>query len=448
VRPFTRELSIRPLTFRLLQQQGVQISDYRKDGEKYFFNPEREELSGAHLKYVCFVEVSGESETTISLLNEEQFLQTILKEKKHFTFMERESAEVYADILSKKIPVPFLASVGTDLDKQGKAFNSVFLGHAPHPAEEDISSNNYNGRNHKQELIRTAWSKPEEAPLAEIIPLLEDFDLKILKLAFSFFQTYPVGKVESIEPPSSKEKIPPQFKAGWLRGADWLDGCNKLVEQSRPEVFGKFAYPWIKSAPFIYPFLSYLTSSIPEKYKHVISAWTRYKDESVRAAKDPMSANLHLLYYQDEGIAQEKLLETLAPIESNQRIIVVPIIANESDSLAPSIELIRLACENGLKLELSRYIPLCSIDETQANFLLNAGAFETSAFQGQIDARLFSNPDNSGKTSVLCSSIKDIGRIDDNILWLEKPYAACLTCGFYPLGLCRGGFFKSGPTMD
>lgn len=465
VRPFTREISIRPLTFRLLLQQGVQISDYRKDGEKYFFNQTKEELSGARLKYLCFVEVSGESETTIDFLNDEQTLEILLREKKHFTFMARESAEVYSDILSKKVPVSFCAFVGTDLDKQGRAFESIVMENFSQSSKTFAPSKICDGRNHKREIIRKAWSEPGDEPLVEILPLLGDFDLKILKMAFSFFQTYPIGKIEPIESPSSTEEFQQCFEADWLRASDWIEGCKKLVEQSLPEVFRKFSFPWIKSAPLIYPFLSHLTSSYPEKHKYVNSAWSLYREESNRTVDNFNPINLHLLNFQDfsvrsspefqkwwdsiqtnenrtnciycwitqdKGIEPNEMLELLNVIGNEPRITVVPILKGKTNTMATSLALIRLAFENGFKPKISRYFPLCSVNETQVNFLLNSDAFELSATQGRIH--------NSGKENRVYSFIEDRCRIDDNFFRLEKPYSACLSCGFYPLGLCRGGF--------
>jgi hypothetical protein len=448
VRPFTREISIRPLTFRLLEQHGVLTSDYRKDGEKYYFNPEKDALPGANLKFACFVEVSGESDTVLSVLSKEKFMQTLVEERKHFTFMERESAEMYAARLTQHVSIPFHAAVGTDLDKQAKAFESIFKGHFAPPDIADAAANIFIGRKHKKEIIRKAWSNPEHPPIAEMLPLLNDFDLKILKLAFSFFQTLPMAKLEAIAPVFSSEDRPQQCKAGWLQAEDWFEGCRKLVEQSSPEVLRKFAFPWIKSAPLIYPFLAHWASSDPEKNEHLHSAWVRFNQESMRKRDRADDLDLHLLYFQDETKNRGQMRKILQSLGNKSKFIVVPVCQADTDSLAPSIELIQLAQKSGFKPMLSRFVPLCMLEPIQADMLLNAEAMEMSANQDPTTICLSTNARSGKNDTATCSCIRDSHRLFEHLSWVTTPYATCSTCGLQPLGLCQGGFFTKVPARE
>ena len=61
--PMAREFSIRPLIFKQFKRQGIAVSDYQRDGEKYYFSQKSNKLRGAQLKYICFVELSGEADS-------------------------------------------------------------------------------------------------------------------------------------------------------------------------------------------------------------------------------------------------------------------------------------------------------------------------------------------------------------------------------------------------
>lgn len=475
--PLAREFSIRPLSFRLFHEQGVQINDYKKDGEKYYFSQVTEKYRGARLKHICFVEVNGEPETVISYLDPEQTLQILLQEDRHFSFMERESAPVYSKILAEKVPMLLSARVGTDLDAQAQAFEEFILGHVS-PSGKKCSAISFQAsRKQKMALIRQAWSNPGREPLKELIPLLGDFDLKVFTLALGFFQTYPPAHIEPIEPPSYSDIVPQKFEASWLRAMNWVEGCQKLLCHSGVEVFQRFALAWIKSAPLIYPFLKALTYQDPEKSKQVEEAWNRYKGENAKSGSNErkrveihlvnfqdVSAWLHatfhdwwssLLSYQSEishvyfWITQTELLDQkamrplLKTIGKVPLLTVVPVGLKNGDSFTMGIEFARFALECGLKPKISRFTPLCRIGDEDAHFLLDTGALERTTEEGQTKRLLFAESLGDGRVLNSIDSIREVRWPDSNVLWLEKPYPACESCGLYSLGLCRGGFLSN-----
>ena len=453
--PLAREFSIRPLSFRLFREHGVQIGDYKKDGEKYYFSQGSGKYSGAILKHICFVEVSGEAETVISYLNPEETLQILLQENRHFSFMGRQSARVYSKILAQKVPMPLRACVGINLDSQGSALKNVVIGHAPPSAKKCSAASFDVGRKQKMALIRQVWSKAGQEPLEELIPLLGDFDLKVFTLALGFFQTYPLAHIEPVEAPFTNGIIPQKFEASWLRAANWVEGCQKLLLLTGVEVLERFALAWIKSAPFIYPFLKVLTSLDPEKSEQVEKAWNLYKGENSKSNNnDSKRIKIHLSNFQNvfarsnpafqdwcsslfsskneishiycwitqgEHLGRKDMPALFKIIGKIPMLTVVPVGLNNKEIFTTPIEFVRFALECGLRPKISRLTPLCRLSDEDANFLLNAGAFERRTREGEI--RLS----------------------DNNTFWLEKPYPACKSCGFYSLGFCRGGFFLTEP---
>jgi len=449
--PLAREFSIRPLTFRLFREHGVQIQGYKKDGEKYYFSQGPEKYSGAHLRYICFVEVSGEYETLISYLNPEQTLQILLRENRHFSFLGRQSAEVYSKIISEKVPMAFSASVGMDLDSQGKMLREVVIGRVLPSKEKCATTGFHASRKHKMDLVRRAWSNTGKEPLEELIPLLGDFDLKVFTLALGFFQTYPFAHIEPVGLPSANSMIPQSFEASWLRAASWVEGCRELVLRTDVEVLERFAIAWIKSAPFIYPFLSSLTSSDYEKYEQIEKAWKRYQEESIKhrdrttksigirmsdiqgvsVQPNLMSHNswssiphseekiTHIFFWiiQGEPLSRQDMDAFFEYIGEMPLFTVVPVALKNREIFTTPVEFMRFARECGFKPKLFRSFPLCQLGDEDAHFLINAGAFENRIQEGEVR------------------------RPDINAFWLEKPYPTCNSCGLYLLGLCRGGFF-------
>ncbi|MBW2737541.1 MAG: hypothetical protein JRE64_01565 [Deltaproteobacteria bacterium] len=453
--PLAREFSIRPLSFRLFREHGVRIGDYKKDGEKYYFSQGSGKYHGAILKHICFVEVSGEAETVISYLNPEETLQILLQENRHFSFMGRQSARVYSKILAEKVPMPLKACVGMNLDSQGSALKDVVIGYVPPSAGKRLAIRNFDvGRKQKMALVRRAWSNAGHEPLEELIALLGDFDLKMFTLALSFFQTYPPAHIEPVEAPFFNGIIPQKFEASWLRAANWVEGCRKLLLLTSVEVLECFALAWIKSAPFIYPFLKVLTSLDPKKSEQVEKAWNLYTGENAKSDNnDSKRIEIHLSNFQNVFARSNPVFQdwcsSLFSSESEishiycwitqgehlgkkdmqalffktigkiSMLTVVPVGLNNKDIFTTPIEFVRFALECGLRPKISRFTPLCRLGDEDAHFLLNAGAFERRTREGEV--RL---PDN-------------------NTFWLEKPYPACKSCGFYSLGFCRGGFFSN-----
>lgn len=474
--PMTRELSIRPLSFRLFQEQGVQVSDYNKDGEKYYFSQVTGKYGGALLKHVCFVEVGGETETVISRLDPDQTLQELLRENRHFSFMGRQSARAYSKILAEKVPVPLAAWVGTDLDAQARAFEEVISGRLPPSGKKHSTTSFQAGRKHKMIMIRQAWSDPGREPLEELVPLLGDFDLKVFTLALAFFQTYPPAHIEPLEHPFPGHIILDKFEAPWLRAADWVEGCRELLRFSSVELLQRFALAWIKSTPLIYPFLKALTFQDPKKCEQIEKAWDRYRKQNFKSGSNARNRiKIHLANFQDVSIwshptfhewwssliscqnkdlhvycwitqaepmdrkAMRPLLKTIgkAPM-----LTVIPVGLKNGGVLTTPIEFVRFALECGFKPKVSRFIPLCCVGDKDIDFLLNAGAFEWTMEEGQVENLFFTKPGRAELIPKFLDSIREVRWPDGNAFLLEKPYAACTSCGLYPLGLCRGGFFS------
>lgn len=443
VRPFTRELSIRPLTFKLLKAHGLEMADYRKEGEKYFFKPAKAALAGARLKCACLVEVSGENTTEITHLSREQFERALVAERKHFTFMERESAEKYASVLADCVPIPIHAAVGSDLDVQGQAIEAVFEGTDLSVVQMKSCLPMMKGRKHKKEIIRSAWSQPEHPPIATIIPLLNDYDLQVLKLAFGFFQNFSMGKLEPVATPAPWQGVVPKFENDWLQASEWLDGCRQLVEASPVEVFQKFAYPWVKSAPLIYPFLRFYASLDPDKREHVDGAWARYKQDNNAAVEKNNIRQVSLLFDQDHPGDAETISDTLQCLKNMDEITVIPVFDFQHLRMDPIIDFIQKASANGFKAQLSRHVPLCVLSPSQAQRLFNGDGIECAAIRGPING-LMNVMNEAGDQSVTsCLPVQDIHRMVDNLYWDDQPFAACSTCGSFTLGLCRGGVSKA-----
>jgi len=443
VSPFTREISVRPLTFGLLKQHGANINDYRKEGEKYFFRPTINEQSNAHLKYICFAEVSGEKDTKFIFLDKEQCLKKLLDEPKHFTFMGRHAASIYSKTLSEYVPVPIVAKLGSDFNKQGEAFKSIFTG-CYSPIQKTRFLSKHTGRSKKIEILRDAWLKDiTEIPFEDIIPMLQDYDLKVLKLAFSFFQTIPIGKLEPIEwekkPNLESIESIETFEAKWINADAWLNGCKKLVEQSYTEVFNKFAYPWIQSAPFIFPFLAYATSNHNEKSQLIHDAWAQYKLNTTQKETEKQSNRLYVPFFLSEISAiNEIFYNDMTRLKGDLQWVIIPVITDQADSLSSLVAFIQLAKKNGTTVLLSRYFPLCSLDNTTAKLLIGMNALELS---DDSDQKTIYLPKDNRKADI--SHINEICHMEINMKWIDKPYKICSSCGHYPLGLCRGGFFQT-----
>jgi hypothetical protein len=367
--------------------------------------------------------------------------------------MGRQSAEVYSKIISEKVPIAFRASVGMDLDSQGKILREVVVGQAP-PSKVKWATTAFSaGREQKMDLVRRAWSNAGKEPLEELIPLLADFDLKVFTLALGFFQTYPFAHIEPVGSPFANSMIPRSFEASWLRAASWVEGCRELVMRVDVEVFERFALSWIKSAPLIYPFLSSLASDDVKKYEQIEKSWKRYQEENIKhrgrptksigirmsdfqgvsERQNPMFHNsrdsilsseeeiTHIFCWiiQGEPLSRQGMEALFEYIGAPSLLTVVPVALKNREIFTTPVEFLRFALECGFKAKLFRSFPLCQLGDEDVHFLLNAGAFENRNHEGEV-----------------C-------RPDINAFWLDNPYLTCKSCGIYSLGLCRGGFFYS-----
>jgi hypothetical protein len=473
--PMAREFSIRPLIFKLFKRQGIQVSDYQRDGEKYYFSQKSNKLRGAQLKYICFVELSGEADSIITTLTGEETLALLLKENRHFSFMDRPLAVEYSQILAAKVPTALKAEVGIDFNAQAKAFEMVFAGKAASITASSATINDDSGRKSKMARIHKAWSVPGREPLQDIIPLLGDFDLKVFTLALGFFQNYPPASLEILVPPAAALALPPNFEASWLRSMDCLNGTRQLVRETGVEVFQRFAFSWIKSAPLLYPFLKILTLNDSQKCQQVEIAWDRYTEEKtqiddpgekpVEFHLSPTSAftlpgdsvsnsswysslssgvrNLHVYFWlpsfrESPWRQRSSLTEGLDKAAS---FIMVPVGRRGESPYKISTEFIEWAHKKGLKPKLSRYFPLCCLDDATAQLLISLDAIETQKEFGFRKRYLYTVTANEGKIQPPAESIREVPWPNTHAGWLEEPFPVCMTCGDRSLGLCRGGFF-------
>jgi len=477
--PATKGLSIRPLSFKFFQEQGVQLTNPKRQENKYYFFPERSESpSCAVLKHICFVEVGGEPETLISSLSPEETFQVLLNEKRYFSLSLRQSTPVYAKILSEKVPKASHVRAGLDLDAQGSAIEGVLLGR-PFPSKEKKSESfDQPGRKQNASLFKQAWSSPGEEPLTRLIPLLGNVDLKVFALAHAFFQNYPLAQMETLPGPFANHTVPQHFEATWLRTRDWLEGCRSLVQQSGIEVFRQFCFSWIKSAPHIYAFLNLLTADESEKSESVREAWTRFRVEmeqssasrnrhvevhvaDFQASSIWMSAgfvdwwnsffksedrhsHLYLWLAGGEGPSWGKIetfLEMLAP--QTHRFSVVPVYAQIEEASSGPIEIIRFALKSKWSPKISRFIPLCRLTDEDASWILNGGFLETSVTGRPGDRFQCNTRGRERKALGDMGSCREISWPEAGVSFRERPLPACGSCGLYPLGFCRGGFFRT-----
>ena len=478
VSPLAREFSIRPLSFNLLKEYGVPTSDYKKDGEKYYFSQKAEEFQSAILQHICFVEVGGESETTVTRLSSDQALEILLKDTRHFSFMGRSSSEIFSKILAEKVPSPLAAQVGTNLDFQGKLFKNFVIHHKTNLSKENLNKKSITGRKQKIDLIAKAWSSTGSEPLKELIPLIGDFDIKIFTLSLSFFQTYPLSKIYSLRSNIVINNIPDKFEASFLKASDWIKGCRKLLQITGIEVLQRYALSWIKSAPILYPFLKTVSSAEPEKSLLIENAWKTFTTEKTRVScniennhiaihlpvrrslpnwseqvfssrRSSVSATknriIHLYFWisVDQQLDEKDMEILLKDIKNFHRLTIVPVFSKKNNSISAAVRFFQYALRQNRNSEISRLIPLCEIDKKNADFLLSRNAFE-KCFEKENNSDSFyysmQHEEIIKKTQNLSKYPADWP--DHSIVWRKKPFDNCKTCGLYPLGLCLGGFFN------
>ncbi len=463
VHPLAKEISLRPLAFSLLQSQGTWVNQYRKEEGKCYFKLENGIPKSAILQHVCFVRVGGENETRFKTLNREKALEVLLADKRHFSFLERHKADIYAKVVSEKTPHFIRASVGTDLKAQGRAFESVIMGRARFVGQNTCQPKNAHGRRQKKEIIRQAWSNSDSVSLTELIPLLADYDLHVLKLAFSFFQTYPLAQLEPVAMPAFSSEKPWNAEAGWLRSSQWLGGCEQLTDLYSDEVFEKFAHPWIRSAPLIYTFLKLAAAGHPAKAGMVDAAFHKFVSENKAESKarcgslekrilldasgtivpglnvpvqldsEDVARGGHIccLVLEGDQPARYDFDPVCDMLKQAKSIIVAPICRHACGTVDSSIAFIRQGLVYGLPVKMSRHVPLCRLSATEAAFLLDAGAFQMSGESRAFRSMFPGSPGGFAKPD-----------ISANDLALKPPQAMCFSCGLDRLGLCSGVFFR------
>jgi len=461
--PLAREFSIRPLSFNLLRQYGISINDYTRDGEKYYFTQDAKNCARAVLKHICFVEISGEENTVVKQITSEETLRILLKNNRHFSFMGRESAAVYSKILAEKVAAPLIANAGTNLDLQGTIIKDIVLGRETPVPDKCRSTKPVTGRKQKRAIIQKAWSSAGREPLEDLIPLLGDFDGNIFALALSFFQTFPLAHIRPLISDIRPDGIPQKFEADWMRSAEWIEGCRKLLNNIGVEVLQRFALPWIKSAPLIYPFLRLLASEDPQKDEQLELAWELYNKENTASCKtECTAAPIHITNlspeYNDTGCSSalpenipahiycwivqgepfefskvKSLFETIGMVEN---LTIVPVGSAKENVPAAALDFMRQALAAGLKPKISRFTPLCKINADNAAFILDSGAFENEV------SGCFSCTEPQKHTILGGQNPAQLpDRLDNSIQWVERPFSACEACGLYALGLCQGGYF-------
>jgi len=464
VSPLAREFSIRPLSFSLLKEHGVPIGDYKRDGEKYYFSQEAEEFQSAILQHICFVEVGGESETSITLLSSDQAFEVLLKDTRHFSFMGRSSSEIFSKILAEKVPSPLTALVGTNLDFQGKLFRNIVIHHKTNLPKENLNKKSITGRKQKIDLITKAWSSTGREPLKELIPLIGDFDIKIFTLSLSFFQTYPLSKIYPLKSDIVINKIPYKFEASFIKASDWIEGCRKLFQITGIEVMQRYALSWIKSAPILYPFLKTVSSSEPEKSLLIENAWKTFTTE-----KDSVSCNIennhiaihlpvrrslpnwseqvfsrrqssvsatknkiiHLYFWisVDQQLDEKDMQILLKDMKNFQRLTIVPVFSKKNNNISVAVRFFQYALRQNRNSEISRLFPLCKIDKENADFLLSRNVFE-KCFEKENNSDSFyysmQHEEIIKKTQNLSKYPADWP--DHSIVWRKKPLLFLLFC--------------------
>jgi len=478
VSPLAREFSIRPLSFSLLKEHGVPIGDYKKDGEKYYFSQKAVQFQPAILQHICFVEVGGESETSITLLSSDQALEVLLKDTRHFSFMGRSSSEIFSKILAEKVPSPLTALVGTNLDFQGKLFRNIVIHHKIKLPKEYLNKKSITGRKQKIDLITKAWSSTGSEPLKELIPLIGDFDIKIFTLSLSFFQTYPLSKIYPLKSDIVINNIPYKFEASFIKASDWIEGCRKLLQITGIEVLQRYALSWIKSAPILYPFLKTVSSSEPEKSLLIEDAWKAFTTEKARVScniennhivihlpvrqslpnwseqvfsrrQSSVSATknkiIHLYFWitVDQQLDEKDMQILLKDMKYFQRLTIVPVFSKKNNNISAVIRFFQYTLRQNRNSDISRLIPLCRIDKENADFLLSRNIFE-KWFEKENNSDSFyysmQHEEIIKKTQNLSKYPADWP--DHSIVWRKNPFDNCKTCGLCPLGLCLGGFFN------
>lgn len=481
--PLTRELSLRPLSFRLFKKQGIGLGHYKKYDEKYYFPQTTQTQSGAVLEHICFLEISGETESKLIQLNKKQSQDILTANNRHFSFMGRTDASKYARILSDGVPVPLQAKLGTDLEFQGIMYSNLFSDEPENTQQKTAPSTKMATRSQKSAFIRQAWASPKKEPLEQLIPLLSDFDPSIFKLALGFFQTLPMASLLPIEDPahgSQRYTTVAEQQANdpvpWFKTDSWLQGCKALLAQSGEEVFQRFIYAWIKSAPLLYPYLKYLLADQQQYDRLLTDAWARYCSERPKssAKRRPDQIHLigihqtsawattdarewlqhkfslnqphrHLYCWVDEGERSDwKALVDKLNLPRGVKTTIVPVLSTHSD-VGNAVNFVREARAHGICAVMTRQVPFCRLKGHQAHWLMDSSALDLNAEKHDGEQHFFNSP---GISTLKPTNANTYGLswAEPVVRYLSKPYDDCNFCRLATLGMCRGGFFVSSKT--
>lgn len=402
--PFSREISIRPLSFQLLESQGLSFSGYRQEGRKYYFKQaDVPGKDGALLQHACLIEVGGERETHLRPLTREIFLERLRGEQRYFSFVNRDHHDRYAEVVARLVPEATSVHLGSDLRTQIQVFDSLLDSQKRTPATQLAPG--LNGRRAKLELLRRAWSRPGTEPLPDLIPLLADSDLTIFKNALSFFQNFPLARLEPalVEGSSSAAKAPDARADSitWLRLREWESGCRRLIESSCPETYDQYASGWFRSAPMLYAVLRQLVDPKSRAYRSLTEAWLRNlgnpqaesalppvvillhgtreegdADDGHRktSAERESSVNACIFLHENDPHLWNAAFARLASTSANCTFVLVPVFDRPDPDPTSTLRCLGIARAHGLKPKLARCMPLCWLTQEQAAELL---AYET-----------------------------------------------------------------------
>jgi hypothetical protein len=437
--PFSREMSIRPLSQQLMASQGLSFSGYRQEGKKYYFQqPDLPANAGVPLCFACLIEVGGEAATRALRLERDNFLDRLRRDQRYFSFVNREHHDRYADVVAERVPQALSIRLGHDLEAQAAFFDALV---DPEAATVPVATEteDSNGRAAKLELIRRAWRSPGAEPLADLVPMLGDSDLMIFKNALSFFQNYPLAQLAPGRAASTGDASPRSDDVcSWLRAPEWREGCRRLIQTTCHEAYDQYAAGWFKSAPILYAFLPSLVARDSAARHALEKAWVRYR-QGARTIEDA-SAALVMLTDRDAQSADVLTTNTgrrcvylsvqnpdtwgeafnrLANGAARQ-FSLVPVFATPQANLDVVVECVRSARSLGFEARLAPCVPICWFSESQATFLLEQGALGDSA-------------DAFSMATVL-------GLV--NADWIEAACAATGACQLSGLGLCNRGYFR------
>jgi hypothetical protein len=294
--PLSREVSLRTTSFRFLSAQGVDLRGRRRDGRKFFF-PRKASATGSPLRHLGLLRATGEAATEIRRLSPAEAEAELARNPRHFHLLPAEGAAGIAADLARGDVAVHLVRLGTDLDAQGAAFCALF---APGKAVRRKKAVAAPGRTEKLALLRSAFSSPGREPLADLVPLLADFDITVVATALSFFENHPLSRLRPLGEPARKFPSAASLRvadrvAPWVRAGAYAAGVRALRERADPDYVAQHAAAWILAAPVLAPFLGRGAADSPAGSKPVpIDDVAPAIDRVRRGAEPSLSARVPL----------------------------------------------------------------------------------------------------------------------------------------------------------